>query len=473
MSEYLHSSKEAGKLTRGSQRSKGRYQLMDLLLGDEMDIPRSNTLLTEQQKIAKLAAEAPGMCFTSLNHHLSFEWLKEAYKRTRKDGAVGTDKQTASSYEKDLDANLTSLLNRAKSGNYFAPPVRRIYIPKGNKRDDKRPIGIPTFEDKVLQRAVVMLLEPIYEQDFLECSYGFRRGRSAHDAVSAVQKYLIQTKGGWVLDVDLRKFFDTLKHSYLRDLLQIRVRDGVVKRLIGKWLSAGVMEANNNISRQDVGCPQGGVVSPILSNLYLHHVLDVWFHEMVKPRLKGDSFLIRFADDFLIVCKRKDDAKSILNVIPKRFAKYGLAINQEKTKMVDFRLNPSRSDYPKSFDFLGFTFHWDKSRKGRDLVRCKTSKDRLSRSITQTAEWCRRNRHTPISAQRAKLNSMLRGHYNYFGITGNYYSLNKFFRAVCRNWRKFLSSRCQRKTMSWNKFNKLTKVYPLVRPFMAHSVYKA
>ena len=225
------------------------------------------------------------MGLTSLNQHLDLAWLREAYRRTRKDGAVGVDGQTAADYEKDLEGNLRSLLERAKSGTYRAPPVRRVHIPKGTG-GETRPIGIPTLEDKVLQRAVVMLLEPIYEQDFYDCSYGFRPGRSAHDALDSLSKQTMWSGVSWILEVDIRKFFDTLDHAHLRAFLQQRIRDGVVLRLIGKWLNAGVME-DGAVTHPEAGSPQGGVISPVLANVYLHYVLDEWFAREVQPRLQG------------------------------------------------------------------------------------------------------------------------------------------------------------------------------------------
>jgi RNA-directed DNA polymerase len=250
---------------------------------------------TRQQRIAELAKQAPQMGFTSLNHHLDLMWLHEAFWRTRRDGAAGVDGQTAADYEADVRGNLQRLLDRAQSGTYRAPPVRRVHIPKGTGTET-RPIGIPTFEDKVLQRSVVMVLEAIYEQDFLDCSYGFRPGRSAHQALEALWQNVMAIGGGWILDVDIRKFFDTLDHAHLRELLAQRVQDGVLQRLIGKWLNAGVLE-DGEITFPEQGTPQGGVVSPLLANVYLHYVLDVWFERDVKPCLRGRAFLIRYADD--------------------------------------------------------------------------------------------------------------------------------------------------------------------------------
>ena len=304
----------------------------------------SDDVYTKQRRIAYLARQSPEMAFTSLAYLMDIDWLQEAYRRTRKDGAVGVDGVTAAEYEQDLEGNLQRLLDRAKSGTYKAPPVRRVHIPKGGSTTETRPIGIPTLEDKILQRAVVMLLDPIYEQDFLDCSYGFRRGRSAHDALSSFrdQTMSCRPKGVTVLEVDIRKFFDNLDHQYLRQFLRLRVRDGVLLRLIDKWLKAGVME-DGNVSYPDSGSPQGGVISPLISNVFLHYVLDVWFEQEVKPRLRGKAFLIRYADDFVVGLRDRRDADRVMDVIPKRFGKYGLTVHPTKTKLVPFCPPSSRT----------------------------------------------------------------------------------------------------------------------------------
>ena len=304
---------------------------------------------TKQQRIAKLARQSPEMGFTSLAYYIDLDWLLEAYDRTRKDGAVGVDGQDGEDYAVNLMGNLQSLLDRAKSGTYQAPPVRRVHIPKGGSATETRPLGIPTFEDKVLQRAVVMVLEAIYEQDFKDCSYGFRPGRSAHQALDSLWQQTMGIGGGWIVDVDIRKFFDTIDHGHLRDFLKRRVRDGVLLRLIGKWLNAGVLE-DGCVTHPEEGSPQGGVVSPILSNIFLHYVLDEWFEREVQPRLKGRAFLIRYADDFVMGFSREEDARRVMDVLPKRFEKYGLTIHPEKTRLVPFerpgrvrdRANPER-----------------------------------------------------------------------------------------------------------------------------------
>lgn len=417
------------------------------------------------------------MGFTSLNHQVDLRWLYEAFLRTRRDGAPGVDGQTAAAYEADLRSNLQSLLDRAKSGTYRAPPVRRVHVPKGTGTET-RPIGIPTFEDKVLQRSVVMVLEAIYEQDFLDCSYGFRPRRSAHQALEALWQNLMRIGGGWVLDVDIRKFFDTLDHARLRDLLAQRVQDGVLLRLIGKWLNAGVLE-DGEISYPDQGTPQGGVVSPLLANVYLHYVLDVWFEQEVKPCLRGRAFLIRYADDFIMGFACEEDARRVLEVLPKRFGKYGLTIHPDKTRLVPFEAprRPERDAQgpgrgPGSFDFLGFTHHWGKSRKGNAVVVRQTSASRFSRAVRTIAEWCRKNRHRPIPEQHEALSRKLRGHDGYYGITGNGRALRNLRYVVTRVWRKWLSRRSWAGTLPWDRFKRLWERFALPPSRVVHSVYR-
>jgi len=378
-------------------------------------------VFTKQQRIAELAKQAPQMGFTSLNHHLDLRWLGEAYHRTRTDAAPGVDGQTADDYGLTLRDNLESLLERAKSGTYGAPPVRRVRIPKGTGKET-RPLGIPTLEDKILQRAVVMVLEPIYEQDFLACSYGFRPGRSAHQALQALWQQTMDLGGCWLVEVDIRKFFDTLDHAQLRTLLQQRVRDGVVLRLIGKWLNAGVLE-DGDLTYPEAGTPQGGVISPLLANVYLHYVLDEWFEEVVKPCLKGRAFLVRYADDFVMGFACEEDARGVLAVLPKRFGKYGLTIHPDKTRLVPFHRPANRPAQPGqpgvpppgSFDFLGFTHSWSRSKRGYWVVKRKTAGSRFRRAVKKIADWCRLNRHLPIAEQYQALKQKLQGHYTYYG----------------------------------------------------------
>jgi RNA-directed DNA polymerase len=436
-----------------------------------------NNVSTKQERIAKLAKQSSQMTFTSLAYLVDINWLKEAYRRTRKDGAVGVDGVTAEEYEQDLEGNLQRLLDRAKSGTYRAPPVRRVHIPKGVSSTETRPIGIPTLEDKILQRAVVMLLEPIYEQDFLDCSYGFRPKRSAHQALESFRTQLMDRRGGWVLEVDIRKFFDNLDHGHLRKFLQHRVRDGVLLRLIGKWLNAGVAE-DGSVSYPDVGSPQGGVVSPLLSNIFLHYVLDLWFEEEVRPRLKSRAFLIRFADDFVIGFRDYRDAQRVMEVVPKRFGKYGLTVHPTKTKLVPFRPPPEMvrdrdepRDGPGTFDLLGFTHYWGRSLRGYWVVKQKTASDRFSRAVRSIDSWCRANRHWPLSEQQQKLNEKLRGHYAYYGVTGNSTALSRFRRAVECRWWKWLNRRNRERSLNWIVFQRLLQRYLLAPVRTSRSIY--
>ena len=430
---------------------------------------------TRLQRIAQLAQENRDRVLVSLAHAIDVDFLREAYGRTRKDGAPGVDGQTAGSYEMALEENLQSLLSRFKSGNYKAPPVRRVYIPKGNDPTKKRPIGVPTFEDKVLQRAVAMVLEAVYEQDFLDCSYGCRPGRSAHQAIRDLRKGLMSMGGGWVLDADIEGYYDNLDHGHLRSFLDQRVRDGVLRRAVDKWLKAGVME-EGNLSHPITGTPQGGVISPLLSNIYLHEVLDVWFETAVKPRLHGEAFLIRFVDDFVLVFQLESDARRVLEVLPKRFGRYGLRLHPDKTSLVRFKPprseGESRQDHekPRSFDFLGFTHHWEKSRWGRWMVKRKTAPNRVTRALRRINLWCQDHRHAPIPWQHAKLERKLRGHDEYYGISGNSKALSSLRHWVKRIWRKWLSRRSRTSRVNWVRFNLLLKRYPLPNPKICHVV---
>ena len=391
-----------------------------------------------------------------------------AYKLIRKDAAAGVDGQTDEVYRVGLFDKLNSLLGQAKSGSYRAPPVRRVYIPKGDGKES-RPIAVPTLEDKILQRAVAMLLEAVYEQDFHDGSYGFRPGRSAHQALDDLRETLMKWDGGWVLEVDIRKCFDTLDHLHLREFLQRRIRDGVVLRLIGKWLNAGVME-DGTIHYPEEGSPQGGCISPLLANVYLHYVLDEWFEQEVKPRLMGPAKLIRYADDFVLIFRNESDARRVAEVLGKRFAKYGLALHPEKTRLVPFRRPPlrpgsaSKIPQPGTFDFLGFTVYWGRTLRGGQAVKFRTAASRLRRVAKAFNSWCRANRHLPISEQHAMLTRKLTGHYRYFGRPSNSSALVRVLRLVRRLWHKWLSRRSWQSYLSWKQFNRILTRHPLPFP---------
>lgn len=436
--------------------------------------PSPETVSTKIERIAELAKQMPSVALTSLLHHIDIEWMHEAHRRTRKDGAPGVDQMTAEEYAKNLEVNLQALLGRAKSGdNYRAPAVRRVYIPKGDGKN-MRPIGIPTFEDKVLQRAVAMALEAVYEQDFLDCSYGFRPKRSTHQALQQLWHATMEVNGGWVYEADIEDFFGSVDHTKLREVLSQRVRDGVLIRLIGKWLKAGVME-EGCVYHPETGTPQGGVISPLLANIYLHDALDLWFEREVQPRLRGKATLIRFADDFVVVFEREVDARRFADVLPKRFAKYGLRLHPEKTRLVKFDRprTPPQGDKAEagSFDLLGFTHFWGRSLKGNWVVKRKTAKDRFKRALHRISMWCRKFRHTPIDEQHKRLSRKLRGHDAYYGITGNGRALAALRYHVTRSWFKWLRRRSWRSRWTWARMSRLLEVMPLPPARVVHSIY--
>lgn len=429
----------------------------------------SQTVQTKLERIATMAKTIRGAPLTTLAHHIDVAWLREAHRQTRKDGARGVDGQSAQQYAEKLEENLQSLLDRVKSGTYRAPPVRRVNIPKGDG-SQTRPLGIPTFEDKILQRAVKMLLEAIYETSFHDFSYGFRPNRSAHQACEALRDATMRMGGGWVLEVDIKGFFDTLVHEHLRTILHQRVRDGVILRLIGKWLNAGVMEGFE-LHHSEAGTPQGGVISPLLANIYLHEVLDEWFVNDVRPRLKGQATLVRYADDFVFVFAKKEDAERVFEVLPKRFGKYGLTLHPDKTRLVAFQ-RPKRDDDgddgPGSFDLLGFTHHWGLSRKGNWVVMKRTAKDRFSRALRRIRDCCRLNRHADVETQHRALSWKLNGHYSYFGVTGNSRMIARLWHETKGAWHKWLSRRSQRGTLNWAQMHALLKRLPLPKPCIVH-----
>jgi RNA-directed DNA polymerase len=443
-----------------------------------MDTQRSQNVLTKQRRIADIARQRRQERLTALNHYLDVEWLSEAYHRVRRDGAPGVDGQTVADYGQHLEDNLRSLLHRAKSGTYFAPPVKRVHIPKDN--GETRPIGMPTTEEKVLQRAIVMLLEPIYEEEFYDFSFGFRPGRSPHQALETIWKQATGQGVRWVLELDIRKYFDSVNRSKLLELVGARIGDGVVLRLLSKWLHAGVME-EGQLHFEEAGTPQGGVISPLLSNIYLHEVFDRWFAETVRAHMVGKVFAVRFADDLVIGFTHRRDAERVYRVIFQRFEKYGLKLHPEKTRLVPFG-RPEKAGHdgtgphePGTFDFLGLTHYWGKSRKGYWVIKRKTMAKRLRRTLKAIGDWCRIHRHRGMFDQFKILVRKLDGHYAYYGITGNGRSLNQVRTATQKLWYKWLRRRSREPgshTWEWmNRMLKETFVFPYAR--VVHSIYHA
>jgi len=414
------------------------------------------------QRIAEMAKEHPSRAFTNLAHHIDLDFLREAFRQTRKDGAAGVDGVTGKEYEIDLDNKLQGLLDRFKSGRYRAPDVRRVHIPKGKGKT--RPLGIPTFEDKVLQRAVVMILEAVYEQDFLACSYGFRPGRPAHQALAEVRSTLMSMKGGWVVEADIKDCFGAFDREWMRKILGRRIRDGVLIRTIGKWLNAGII-GDGPRTRPTKGTPQGGVISPLLANIFLHDALDAWFHRHARPLIGGRAELVRFADDFVILCDRKEDAERFYKGIFPRFEKFGLILHPEKTKLVPFKRPPRGGpNESESWDFLGFTHYCGHSRAGKFKLKRKTSKKKYRQKVQGMKDWLRANLTTPITEVWPTLNRKLRGHYQYYGVSDNWRNLMSYRDAVQALVSHWIGRRSQR-SMSRTKFyGEYLQRHPLARP---------
>ena len=322
--------------------------------------------------------------------------MQESFRQLRKRAAPGVDGKTTEKYGQGMETRLPELIVEIKTGRYHALPALRGYIPKPGK-DEKRPLGMPAVEDKLVQKALTEILEPIYEQEFYPFSYGFRPGVGPLDATRAVQASIQREGARWIVEVDIRKFFDTLSHQHLREVLRKRVRDGVILRLIDKWLKAGVMEAGEWQATEE-GTSQGGIISPLLANLYLHEVLDRWYVEQIKDRLQGRSFLVRYADDFIMGFEREEDARRVMEVLPKRFGRFDLRLNMQKTRIVDFGKSDPASK-AGTFDFLGFTHFWGRSRSGHAITKLKTAKDRLARCCRAVWEWCRKNLHLTVAEQ--------------------------------------------------------------------------
>jgi group II intron reverse transcriptase/maturase len=435
------------------------------------DTPGSPIISPKLQKIAEQARNNPEWTFNNLYRLIDKELLLEAYQRTSKDSAAGVDKVTAKDYAEALYENLHDLHERLKSNRYVAPPVERVWIEKEDGK--QRPIGKPCYEDKIVQRAVVMILAVIFEPIFLPFSHGFRKGHNQHQAIRELREQCLKLNINWIVDADVSGFFDTINHEILRSFIEKKVNDGGIMRLIGKWLNAGVLDGGNMIY-PDKGTPQGGVASPMLSNIFLHYVLDEWFVQDVQPRLKGKSFLIRFADDFIIGCEQEADARRVLEVLPKRFSRFKLTIHPEKTKLVRFVRPTAKEQTAKetgTFDFLGFTHYWAKSLRGSWVIKRKTIGKRLRRFMKAIWGWCRENRHDPIIEQHKTLCSKLRGYYQYYGIRGNYKLLEDVFEHTERAWRYWLGKRNSKGYVNIEKFNAVfRKVFPLPTPRIIHNI---
>jgi RNA-directed DNA polymerase len=415
-------------------------------------------------KVVERAQREPAGRFHALAQLIDMPALERAYRRQRSDAAVGIDGVTKEQYGQALEVNLGDLHVRLKAQRYRHQPIRRVHIPKAQGKT--RPIGISAFEDKVVQDAVREVLEAIYEQDFLGCSYGFRPGRSAHDAVRTLEQIVHRGEVRWIFEADIVSFFDSLDRTELKKMLEVRVADGSLLRLIGKCLHVGVLDGEV-IMEPELGTVQGSVLSPLLGNIYLHYVLDRWFATEVKPRLRGKTTLIRYCDDFIIGFEREEDAQRVRVVLEKRLGRFGLTLHPAKTRLLPFWRPPTtqqRGQGPATFDFLGFTFYWTRTRNGHWRMGCKTRRASLRRAKQALYDWCRRHRHQPVEAQHTALGRRLRGHFNYFGVNGNFPSLLRLVEATKRAWYKWLCRRSQRTRLTWERFTDFLRQRPLPRP---------
>lgn len=433
--------------------------------------PTRNSFSTKVVTLAARARRIRHEPLKTLAHVIDKEWLEESWKRIRKGAAYGIDAVSAQKYAENLEENLGELLSKLKAGKYRAKPARRVYIPKPDGR--QRPLGLPTVEDKIAQRAVGIILSAIYEQDFLPMSYGFRQGRNAHQAIRDVKAAIIQGKVSWVVDADIRSFFDEMDHQWLMKFLGHRIADRVILRLIGKWLRAGVME-EGKLVKASTGTPQGGVISPVLANVCLHYVIDLWVTKIVRKHMRGEMYSFRYADDTLFCFRYRQDAIRFMKALRQRLEKFGLRLNEDKTRLCRFgrfaeRDRKLRKEKRATFDFLGFTFYNNQSRSGKYIVGCRTQSKRLSAAMNRVTQWCRENRHQAVGWQARYLNAMLQGYYNYYGVSHNFPSVSAFYRHTVKVWHRYLSRRSQRAYIPWEKFMRILRDYPLVKPHLPHS----
>ena len=430
---------------------------------------------TELERIAEMARKHPGEKLTTLAHHINEDTLKECHRDMDRQKAVGVDGVSWDRYGQNLQDNISGLMQRMRKGAYRPQPVRRVYIPKAGS-DKMRPLGIPCHEDKLVQMQVSRILDAVYEQEFLDCSFGFRPGRNCHDALKVLNHVIEKRNINYVVDADIKGFFDNVNHDVLMELLQMRIGDPKLLSLIKRILVAGVME-EGRLKPTEKGVPQGGGSSAVLSNVYLHHVLDSWFMEAVKAHCKGEAHLVRYADDFVACFQYEDDAKRFYASLTKRLEKFGLEVATEKTRIIAFGRNASRErrgngqGKPETFDFLGFTHYCGKSTNGQFRVKRKTSAKKFRASLARAKEWLHLNLVTPTAEVISMLAVKLVGHYRYYGITDNSIMIGDFYHHIRKMLFKWFCRRSQKTGMNWDKFQRHLSRYPIPRGRIMVNIY--
>ena len=415
---------------------------------------------TSLRGIANRARQNKKARFRNLYGMLTEANLRGCFYQLRKSAAAGVDGVSFAQYEANLEANLIDLVQRLKEKRYRAKLVRRKYIPKANGK--LRPLGMPAIEDKLLQIAVAQMLTAIYEQDFLDCSWGYRPKRGPREAGRMLATRLYRGKIGWVVEADIKGFFDNISHDWILRMLQERIDDRALLHLVGKWLKAGVLEENGQVVHPATGTPQGGIVSPVLANIYLHYALDLWFEHVVKRECRGDVCMIRFADDFVCAFQYWDDAKRFEGQLAGRLGKFGLAVAPEKTRTLQFnRYVPEPNE---AFEFLGFEFRWVKTRKGGMALRRRTASKRLRASVQAFTGWIKKYRHSPITTLMRELAAKLRGYWNYYGVRGNARSLSRFYDQCQRLLFKWLNRRSQKRSYTWEGFAAMMRKFSIPTP---------
>lgn len=429
---------------------------------------------TKLARIAQVAKEKPNERFTALAHLIDVEHLKECHRRTNPHKVPGVDEITKEEYGRNLEENLHDLIARMKRNAYKPQPVKRKYIPKPGK-NEMRPLGIPSYEDKLVQTALANILNPIYEAEFLDCSYGFRPGRGCHDALKELNYIIERKKVNYVVDADIRGFFDHVDHQWLSKFIAHKISDPQIQRLIARMLKAGMMEAGIRYDTPE-GTPQGGVVSPILANIYLHYVLDLWFKKWTERYCQGEAYIIRYADDFVCCFQYENEARAFLSTLKGRLKKFNLEVAEEKTRIINFGryAKPGNKNGRRieTFEFLGFTHYCDTSRTGKFRVKRKTSKKKLRASLIRCKEWLRQNRNKPVRELIRTFHAKIQGHYNYYGVTDNIKALRKFYYQVRKMLYKWLNRRSQRKSFDWDKYRLFLKKLPIPEPKIRINIYQ-